>query len=52
MPRIATDLIELAVGLACVAGAIAAWRRGLTLAGVVLAIAGVTAAGHAMLSLA
>jgi hypothetical protein len=51
VPQIVIDLIELAVGLACLAGAVAAWRRGLRLAGIVLAIAGMAAAGHAILSL-
>ena len=51
--RLAIDLIELAVGVACLAGAVAAWRRsGLRWAAVALAVAGGAAVGHAILSIA
>jgi hypothetical protein len=50
--RTLTDLVELAVGLACLAGAAAAWRRGLRVAAVVLAVAGAAASAHAVVSLA
>jgi hypothetical protein len=49
----ATYLVELAVGLGCLAGAVAAWRlpRVRWLA-VVLGLAGLAAVGHAVLQLA
>jgi hypothetical protein len=45
------DLTELAVGLACLVGVVAAWRRGLRWISVLFAIAGGTAVGHAVASL-
>jgi hypothetical protein len=51
MPRIVTYIIELAVGLACVVGGAAAWRRASRTAGVVLALAGAAAAVHAIVAL-
>jgi hypothetical protein len=50
--RTLTDLIELAVGLACLIGAVGAWRRGLRVLGVLLAVAGAAAVAHALVSLA
>ena len=49
----ATYLVELAVGMGCLAGAVAAWRlpRFRWLA-VILALAGAAAVGHAALQLA
>jgi hypothetical protein len=49
--RALTDLTELAVGLACLVGAVVAWRRGLRWVAVPLAAAGVAALGHALASL-
>jgi hypothetical protein len=46
-----TSVIELAVGLACFAGAVAAWPRGLRWVSALLAIAGATAVVHALVSL-
>jgi hypothetical protein len=46
-----TDLIELAVGAVCLIAAAATWRRGVRLVGAVLALAGLTAAGHAIWSM-
>jgi len=48
VPQGATDLIELGVGVVCVLAAIAAWRRGLRPAGIVLAAAGLAAVVHAL----
>jgi hypothetical protein len=50
--RTLTDLTELAVGLACLVGAVGAWRRGLRWLGAPLAVAGVAAIAHALVSLA
>jgi hypothetical protein len=47
-----TDLTELAVGIACLVGGLAAWRRGPRWLGVLLAVAGVAAIAHALVSLA
>ena len=53
MPQTVTDLIELGVGLACLAGAALARRRpGLRWFAALAAIAGVAAIGHALWSLA
>jgi hypothetical protein len=52
VPQLAIDVIELAVGAACLAAAVAVWRRGLRIAGVVFAVAGVAAVGHAVWSMA
>jgi hypothetical protein len=43
--------IELAVGLACLAGAWGAWRRAIRSASFVLTLAGVVAIVHAALTL-
>jgi len=52
VPGLIVDLIELAVGLACVGAAVAVWRgRGLRAAAVALAGAGALAVGHALLSM-
>jgi len=45
-----TDLTEIAVGVACLASAPYAWRRARWL-GVLLAVAGLTAVVHALVSL-
>jgi hypothetical protein len=42
---------ELAVGSVCLAGALAAWRRSLRSAAIVLTLAGATAIVHAALAL-
>jgi hypothetical protein len=47
-----TDLTELAVGLACLLGAVATRRRGRRWLGALLALAGAAAAAHAVVSLA
>ena len=48
MPRTLSALIELSVGLACVAGAWIAWRvPGLRWFAVMAAVAGLAAVGHA-----
>ncbi|HEY7659313.1 MAG TPA: hypothetical protein VIC58_01805 [Actinomycetota bacterium] len=53
MGQTLTDLVELAVGIGCLAGAAAAWRvRRLRWLAVVLAIAGMLAAIHAIVALA
>ncbi len=46
-----TSVIELAVGLACLVGAVAAWPRGLRWVSALLGVAGATAVGHALVSL-
>jgi hypothetical protein len=46
-----TDLTEMAVGLACLGAAPFAWRRARWL-GVLLAVAGLAAVVHAVVSLA
>ncbi len=51
MPRVVTYGIELAVGLACVVGAVVAWLRASRMAGVVLALAGAAATIHAIVAL-
>jgi hypothetical protein len=52
VPRVATDLIELAVGLACVLGAwMARSRPGLRWFAWIAAAAGLAAIGHAAWSL-
>jgi hypothetical protein len=50
--RTLTDLTELAVGLACLIGAVAAWRHGHRWLGALLAVAGAAAIAHAVASLA
>jgi hypothetical protein len=45
-----TDLIELAVGVVCLAAATAMWRRNVRLLSALLTLAGLTAAGHAIWS--
>lgn len=52
MPQLATDLIELAVGGACLAAAVAVWRRGLRVVGAVVGVAGLAAIVHAVWSMA
>jgi hypothetical protein len=52
MPQLATDLIELAVGMVCLGVMAAAWRRGLRVVAVVFAAAGVAAVAHAAWSVA
>lgn len=52
MARTATYLIELAVGLACLGGAIGSWRRRAWAIALVLAAAGLAATAHAVLRLA
>jgi len=52
LPRIVTDLIELAVGLGCLAGVPAAWRRGMRWLAGLFAVAGLAAAVHAVVSMA
>ena len=47
-----TDVVELVVGAVCLAGAVATWRRQARVAGALLALAGLTAVGHAIWSLA
>jgi len=47
-----TDVIELAVGAVCLAAAAATWRSGAKLVGALLAVAGLTAVGHAIWSMA
>jgi hypothetical protein len=52
VPQLLVDLIELAVGVACVAGGVAAWAgRGLRGVAVALTGAGALANGHALLSI-
>lgn len=46
-----TSVIELAVGLACLLGAVAAWPRGIRWVSALLGVAGATAVGHALASL-
>ena len=46
-----TDLIELAVGAVCLAAAVATWRSGVKIVSAVLAVAGLTAVGHAIWSM-
>jgi hypothetical protein len=53
--RTAIDLIELGVGLGCLALAVAAWRAGTVafrVGAAVLALAGAAAVAHAAVSLA
>jgi len=52
VPQIVTDLIELAVGLGCLAGVPAAWRRGMRWLAALFAVAGVAASVHAVSSMA
>jgi hypothetical protein len=52
VPPFAVDLIELAVGGACLAAAIAIRRRGLRAVGVVVGLAGLAAVVHAVWSMA
>lgn len=47
-----TDAIELAVGAVCLAGAVATWRRQARAASALLGLAGLTAVGHAIWSIA
>jgi hypothetical protein len=47
-----TDVIELAVGAVCLVAAVATWRSGLKVVSAVLAVAGITAVGHAVWSMA
>jgi hypothetical protein len=47
-----TYLVELAVGLACLFGAVVAWRRGTRWVAPILALAGISATVHAVVSLA
>jgi hypothetical protein len=47
-----SSLTELAVGLACLAGAVVAWPRRLRWIAAVLAVAGVVAVAHAVVWLA
>jgi hypothetical protein len=49
--RIVTYAIELAVGLACIAGAVGALRRRLRAVAAVLALAGSAAIVHAIVAL-
>jgi hypothetical protein len=51
MPQLATDLIELAVGIACLGVTAASWRRGSRVVAVVFAVAGLAAVGHAVWSM-
>jgi hypothetical protein len=51
MLRAVIYVIELAVGLACVVGGAAAWRRRSLTAGVILALAGSAAIVHAIVAL-
>lgn len=51
MAETATYLTELGVGIACLAMAFAAWRRSRAV-GVILGVAGVAAAVHALVRLA
>jgi hypothetical protein len=51
VPQLAIDLIELAVGAACLAGAVAVGRRGLPVVGAVLGLAGAAAVIHAVSSM-
>jgi len=48
----ASSVVELAVGLVCLVGAIAAWSRRLLIGAALLAIAGLVAIVHAVLALA
>jgi hypothetical protein len=49
MPAWLTSIIELVVGLVCLAAAWGAWRRlHSTIAAVLFALAGLAAAGHAV----
>lgn len=50
MPEVLTSVVEVAVGVACLAGAAGSWRRLRWLA-VVLAVAGILAVGHGILAL-
>ena len=52
MPQIVTDLIELAVGLGCLAGVPPAWRRGRRWLAAVFTAAGLAAVAHAAWSMA
>ena len=52
MSDIATNVVELAVGLGCLAAGVGAWRRSLRWVGALLAVAGLTAAVHAAVALA
>jgi hypothetical protein len=47
-----TDAIELAVGAVCLVGAVATWHRQARGASALLALAGLTAVGHAIWSIA
>jgi hypothetical protein len=51
MSQVVTYVIELAVGLACMVGGAAAWRRASRGVGVVLALAGAAASVHAIVAL-
>ena len=51
MPQLVIDIIELAVGAACLAAAVGTWRRGVRVAAVVLAVAGAAAVAHAAWSM-
>ena len=52
MPEVLTTVVELAVGVACLAGAVASWQRPhLRWLAASLAIAGVAAAAHGILVL-
>jgi hypothetical protein len=53
MARTVTYLVELAVGLGCLAGAVAAWRvPRVRWVAAVLAVAGLTAVAHSIVELA
>lgn len=52
MPRLAIDVVELAVGGVCLGVAGAAWRRGLRTVAAIFAVAGAAAAVHAVVSMA
>ena len=47
-----TNVIELAVGAVCLAGAVAMWRSGVRLVGALIAVAGLSAVVHAIGSMA
>jgi hypothetical protein len=51
VPQLVTDLVELAVGLGCLAGVLPAWRVGRRWLAALFAAAGLAAAGHAVWSM-
>ena len=52
MGDVAVSGIEFAVGVACAAMAVGAWRNGLRIVGVAALVAGVAAIGYAVWALA